>query len=180
MSTAQSIVRGAAVAVGETLSRAQATTGVEVRPFVAQRMAEATEALSRVGIAAAAAELCNAALQRLAELCYARDFDGGMPNVSGAGRIELPVPMAKLGHRYFGLRRNEQAVLRALLVARMDRKEPPALFVYNADDRRWYADLAHYPTMTAAISHLETWPIGAREYRRHHDRIKGERSPATG
>ena len=178
MSTAQAIVRGAAVAVGETLSRAQATTGTEVRPFVAQRMAEATEALSRVGMAAAAAELCNAALQRLCELCYERDFDGGMPNVSGAGRIEIPVPMAKLGHRYFGLRRNEQAVLRYILVARMTRAEPPALFLYNADDRRWYVNLSAYPTEQAAQKALSLAPIGAREYRRQHDRIKAVRSPA--
>ena len=180
MSTAQAIVRGAAVAVGETLSRAQSATGVDVRPHVQQRMADATAALSRVGMAVAAAELCNAALQRLAELVYERDVDGGMPNVSGAGRIEIPVPMAKLGHTYFGLRRNEQAVLRCILVARMDRTTPPALFVYNADDRRWYANLSAYPTLTAAIDHLQTWAIGSREYRRHHDRIKGERSPATG
>ena len=180
MSTAQSIVRGAAVAVGETLSRAQATTGTEVRPFVAQRMADATEALSRVGMAAAAAELCNAALQRLAELCYERDFDGGMPNMSGAGRIEIPVPMAKLGHQYFGLRRNEQAVLRCILVARMDRTTPPALFVYDRGDRRWHCNVSAYPTLTAAIEHLQTWAIGSREYRRHHDRLKAERSPATG
>ena len=176
MSTAQSIVRGATVAVGETLSRAQATTGTEVRPFVAQRMAAATETLSRVGIAAASAELCNAALQRLAELCYQRDFDGGMPNMS-AGRIEIPVPMAKLGHRYFGLRRNEQAVLRAVLVARMDRTTPPALFTYNPDDRRWYVNLSAYPTLTAAIDHVQTYAIGAREYRRHHDRLKAIRTP---
>ena len=180
MSTAQAIVRGAAVAVGETLSRAQLTTGTEVRPHVQARLTAATEALSRVGMAAAAAELLNAALQRLAELCYARDFDGGMPNMSGAGRIEVPCPMGKLGHTYFGLRRNEQAVLRAVLVARMDRTTPPALFVYNADDRRWYANLSAYPTLTAAIDHLQTWAIGSREYRRQHDRIKGERSPATG
>lgn len=175
--SAAQIVQSATRQAGETLSRAQLTTGVEVRPFVAQRMADATAALSRVGLAAAAAELCNAALQRLAELVYQRDYDGGMPNLAPTtGRIEIAAPMAKKGHEYFGLRRGEQAVLRALLVARMQRADPPALFLYNDDDRRWYVNLRAYPTLTAAMQHLEQWPIGSREYRRQHDRIKAERT----
>ena len=178
MSTAQAIVRGAAVAAGETLGRAQAAGSADVRPFVAQRMAEATEALSRVGLAAAAAELCNAALMRLAELCYARDYDGSQPNMSATGRIEIPSPMAKIGHQYFGLRRNEQAVLRAVLVARMSRQDVAPVFLYNDDDRRWYVNLSAYPTEQAAQKALSLAPIGAREYRRQHDRIKAVRSPA--
>ena len=180
MSTAQSIVRGAAVAAGETLARAQATTGTDVRPFVAQRMAEATEALSRVGLAAAAAELCNAALMRLAELCYQKDYDGSQPNVSATGRSEIAVPMAKQGHRYFGLRRLEQEVLRACLVARESRQDVAPVFVYNPDDRRWYANVGAYPTEQAAQAALRKSPIGAREYRRLHDRIKAIRAPAAG
>ena len=182
MSTAQAqaIARGAAVAAGETLARAQATTGTDVRPFVAQRMAEATEALSRVGLAAAAAELCNAALQRLTELCFARDYDGSTPNIAHTGRIEIAAPMAKIGHQYFGLRRNEQAVLRAVLVARESRQDVAPVFVYNPDDRRWYANVGAYPTEQAAQAALRKSPIGAREYRRLHDRIKAIRAPAAG
>ena len=180
MSTAQAIVRGAAVAAGETLGRAQAATGTDVRPFVQQRMAEATEALSRVGLAAAAAELCNAALQRLTELCFERDYDGSTPNISHTGRIEIPVPMAKLGHQYFGLRRNEQAVLRGVLVAREGRQDVAPVFLYNPDDRRWYVNLSAYPVEQAAQAALRKSPIGAREYRRLHDRIKAIRAPAAG
>ena len=176
---AVTMVQSATKAVGETLGRAQAATGADVRPFVAQRVAEATAALSRVGQAAASAELCNAALQRLAELCFARELDGGMPNMSGAGRIEIPAPMGSAGYAYFGLRRLEQEVLRLCLVARMDRDIPPALFIYDQDSRRWFVALAHYPTLTAAIDHLGTWAIGAREYRRWHDRYKAERPPAA-
>ena len=179
MSTAQSIVRGATVKVGETLSRAQSATGADVRPFVAQRMAEATATISRVGIAAAAAELCNAALMRLAELCYERDYDGSQPNIAHTGRIEIAVPMAKQGHRYFGLRRLEQEVLRACLVARESRQDTAPVFVYNPDDRRWYLNLSAYPTEQAAQEHLRRMPIGAREYRRHHDRLKAIRTPAA-
>lgn len=180
MSTA-TLVQSVAKQASETLGRAQLATGTEVRPFVAQRMADATAALSRVGLAAAAAELCNAALQRLAELAYQRDYDGGMPNLAATtGRIEIATPMGKMGHRYFGLRRNEQAVLRAVLVARMQRAEPPALFLYNDSDRRWYVNLSAYPTLTAAAEHLSKWAIGSREYRRQHDRLKAERSAPAG
>ena len=177
--SAQTIVQSATRVAGETLGRAQSATGTEVRPFVQARLREATAALSRVGQAAASAELCNAALQRLAELCYQRELDGGMPNMSATGRIEIPSPMGSAGYQYFGLRRLEQEVLRLILVARMERKEPPALYFYDSSDRRWYVDFAHYPTMTAAISHLETWAIGAREYRRWHATYKAERPPAA-
>lgn len=163
----------------ETLQRAQSATGADARPFVARRMAEATEALSRVGLAAAAAELCNAALQRLAELCYACDADGSTPNVGFTGRIEIPVPMGRAGYRYYGLRRLESDVLRAVLVARMDRADVPALFTYNADDRRWYINLAAYPTPKAAQTYLSRDAVGQREYRRHHNRIKASRTVST-
>jgi hypothetical protein len=179
MSAAREIVVGATRQAGETLSRAQLTTGAEVRPFVAQRLAEATAALSRVGLAAAAAELCNAALQRLAELCYERDYDGSQPNMSATGRIEIPAPMGKAGYQRFGLRRLESDVLRACLLARVSRTDTAPVFVYNDDDRRWYVNLSAYPGEQAAQQALRNFPIGAREYRRQHDRLKGERTAPT-
>ena len=174
--SAAAVVQAVTRQAGETLGRAQSATGVDVRPFVAKRMAEATATLSRVGLAAAAAELCNAALQRLCELCYERDFDGSQPNMSATGRIELPAPMGKAGYQRFGLRRLESDVLRACLVAREGRQDMAPVFLYNPADRRWYVNLQAYPTEQAAQKALTLAPIGAREYRRQHDRLKGGRS----
>ena len=90
---------GAIVArqAGETLGRAQLTTG-EVRPFVASAHGRRYSGAQPGGPGSGGGRALQCGIQRLAELAYQRDYDGGMPNLAATtGRIEIATPMGEDG-----------------------------------------------------------------------------------
>ena len=150
----------------DTLQRAQDTFGTLPGLHVAPRLAEAAQALSAVGLAAAHSELCNAALQHAVRLCYQVDTDGRPANIDSVdGRLLFPAPWGSAGHKRWGLRRREADILRESLYARMETRQgrPLPLFVFDAG--AWRVNVHDYPTETAAQAYVRQASITAREYK---------------
>lgn len=152
----------------ETLQRSHEALEAAPGLYAAPRLLEdIARRLSRLGQAAAQAELLNASLQRTAELAY--EVEGGrLVNVDIVdGRLLFPAPFGRAGHRLWQLRRRESDVLRAALVARMQPKagQPVPLFIYGDDTRRWHVNFTDYPTMDAAMRYLRgAGALTAKEY----------------
>ncbi len=150
-----------------TLQRSETALDVTPARSVAQRFGDVAQSLSRVGVAAVHAELLNSALQRLAELAYQTDTDGRRANVDIDGRLLVPVPMGKSGHKTWGLRRREGDTLRAILLTRQVAKAGAAvpLFVYDPAPRAWYVNLHDYPTQADAVAYVVRHGVTSREYK---------------
>ena len=122
----------------------------------------AAEALTRRGMMAAKAELCNTALLGLTELCFEMDTDGQRANVDPDGRVLIPLPWGRLGGKAWGLRASEQRALRVIIQQRAAAGGDP-LYTWDADGRAWLLNLA-YSKQTAG-AYLRSWPVTTGEYR---------------
>lgn len=122
----------------------------------------AAQALTRRGMMAAKAELCNTALLGLTELCFEMDTDGQRANVDPDGRILIPLPWGRLGGKAWGLRASEQRALRVII---QQSGRPPAgtRSTRDTDGRAWLLNLA-YSKQTAG-AYLRSWPVTTAEYR---------------
>ena len=126
----------------------------------------AAEALSRRNVAAAKAELLSEALWAFVALCYEVDDTGALCNVDGAtGRLLVPAPMGRVGHRRWGLRYTESEVLRAILMGWQRGRGEPPLLTYDGVSRGWHLNLFDYATHQAALGWLQRNPITAGLWR---------------
>lgn len=166
--TAQTFAYSVAKATEETLQRAQTATSAQPVRHMPRRLPDVSASLSRVGLASASAELCNSALQALVCLAYQVDTDGRFANVDADGRLLIPCPMGRQGHKYYGLRRRESDTLRACLLGRMTPKSGAALplFVYADDRRAWCVNLTDYPAEAVAMAYITKHGVTSREYKR--------------
>lgn len=126
------------------------------------RAADTALTLSRRGAMRAAAERCNAAINRLIELLYEIDDTGLRANVDATGRILIPVPWGDSYLRY-GLRATEADVLavHVRLLSHVD--NVPPLLVYDAEIRRWLLN-ADYATEAQAVAYWRRCELGAGDY----------------
>ena len=139
----------------------------EPHQFVKQRIAQAAEDLSRVGDIAKHVELVNEALCRFTYMLYMRDVDGVLANVDQrTGRLLVPAPWGSLGWKRWGLRKWEAEIMRAMLMARMDEKKRPPLFIYNPGSRSWFLNVGDYGQIDAAAHYLNRAELTIPEWRR--------------
>ena len=165
--TAQTFAYSVARVAEETLQRSHAATEARPQAYTPRRLPDVSAALSRAGLAAASAELLNGALQALVQLAYQVDTDGRRANVDVDGRLLVPAPMGRQGHKYYGLRRRESDTLRACLLSRMTPRAGSALplFVYDATRRAWYVNVSDYVTEGAAMAYVAKHGVSSREYK---------------
>ena len=171
---AYNVAAGATREAEKTLQRSHTALDAAPARHVLPRLADVAEGLSKAGLAAAHAELCTAALQRLAELAYTIDTDGRLCNMDVDGRLLVPAPFGKAGHQKWGLRRREAEILRAILVARQTPQQGRALplFVYDSVSRAWYVNVQDYPSELHAMGYIRQCPITSREYKTHLERAQ--------
>ncbi len=148
---------------------------LEAMPALHVPLRSVAESLTRRNLAGARAELLNEALQRCTAVLYDMDASSQLCNVDEAtGRILLPVPWGRAGHRKWGLRYTESLVLRLILMAHQgthERGKRPALFLYDADARTWSVNLIDFPTVEAAIRRLDQTPITPAQWRYYLDKV---------
>ena len=142
------------------LARTEAIAAAQPERFAPLR--KVAKALSRRGLAAAKVELVNLALLELVNLVFEDDTDGRPANVDPDGRILIPLPWGRLGHKQWELRRTEANALRWLMLQRYAVQNEP-LFVYDAGGRVWLVNLAY--GKRSALSYLRTMPVTLAEWR---------------
>lgn len=171
---AYNVAAGATREAKETLQRSQATLDAQPQRHTLPRFADVAQSLTRTGVAAAHAELCTAALQRVVELAFQVDTDGRYANVDIDGRLLFALPFGKSGHQKWGLRRREADTLRAILQARQTPQPGRALplFTYGADTRSWYLNVVDYGTEAQAMAYVRQFGITSREYKTHLERAQ--------
>ena len=127
----------------------------------------AAEALSRKNVDAALVELFMEAMQRLTLLAYERDADGYC-NIDGiTGRLLLPAPFGRLGHKRWGLTRVESTLLREMIQQRQIGRNgrAPGLWIYDRTQRTWRLNLYDFDTLADGQRYWQRWPLTVQEYR---------------
>lgn len=142
------------------LARTEAIAAAQPERFAPLR--SVAKALSRRGLAAAKVEIVNFALLELVNLVFEDDTDGRPANVDPDGRILIPLPWGRMGHKAWELRRTEANALRWLMLQRYAVQNEP-LFVYDAGGRAWLVNLAY--SKRSALSYLRTMPVTLAEWR---------------
>lgn len=131
-----------------------------------QRAASVAHTLTRRGALAAQAELINEAMCKLIDLVFEPDTDGKPANVATDGRLLIPAPWGRAGHRLYGLRRSEGEALR-LYLFRLEREGKPApLFTYDPTVRSWYLNVYDYPKRAAALAYWQVAQLDAGRWRK--------------
>ena len=143
------------------LDRLPAITGAALKT-TRQRAGDAAQSLSRRGAMKAAAERCNAAIDRLIELLYEVDDTGLRANVDVTGKLLIPVPWGDSYTRY-GLRATEAAVLGLHVRKLAAVADVPPLLVYDAAIRAWLLN-ADYVTQAHAVAYWRRCQLGAGDY----------------
>lgn len=158
----------------DALQRSHKALDVQPGRHTAQRFADVAQALSRQGLAAAHAETCNAALQRVIELAYALDTDGRLCNMDRDGRLLFALPWGKSGYTRWGLRRREADTLRVILQARQAPQQgrPVPLFVYDSATRAWFVNVQDYRTHAEAQAYIRQCGITSREFKTWLERVQ--------
>lgn len=156
--------------VALTMERKAGVSAVKPTPVMAVR--KAAESLSRRNADTAVCELLNEALGRLVDLAFEED-EGGLCNVdSVTGRLLLPLPWGRNGHRLWGLRPQEANVLRRLLFDwRKDGSLP--LLTYDRLRRAWYVNLADYADRRVAGRWLAEHQVTVSQYRIARAKVLG-------
>lgn len=151
-------------------------TALDTQPgrHTAQRFADVAQSLSRAGVAAAHAETCNAALQRVVELAYQTDTDGRLCNMDIDGRILFALPFGKAGYKRWSMRRREADTLRTVLMSRQTPQAGRAvpLFLYDPASRAWYVNLEDYRTQAEAMAYVLQYGVTSREYKQTLERVQ--------
>lgn len=149
------------------LDRKADIMGAQPRPHTPLR--SIAEQLTRRNLASAHAELLNEALQRCTSMLYESDASNRLCNVDeNTGRILLPVPWGRAGHRQWGLRYTESQVLRAILLAHQkvhDQGKRPALYLYDTDTRAWLLNLFDFASSEAGLQRIQQTPISPAQWR---------------
>ena len=137
---------------------------------VRQRVAEAAQALDRAGQMQLRVELANEALMALTTLLFNADSDRQPANIDRVTwRLLVPAPWGGAGWRKWGLRYYEGEVLRNIMHARSANQRHRALFDYNEASRTWHLALGNFPSVEAAMTYLQKYPIQLAEWRKHSE-----------
>jgi len=129
-------------------------------------LAAAAQQLSRRGLAAAKAELVNAALLALAEHLYARDPDGAPVHYDPhTGRTGTALPWGPRGYKIWGLRSSEGKALRWIMFQRTLPTDPQPWLDWDPDSRGWVVNLRSYPSLGRAVIYLQQHPVSLAEWR---------------
>ena len=158
----------------DALQRSHKALDVQPGRHTLPRFADVAQSLSRVGVALAHAETCNACLQRVVELAYQVDTDSRRCNMDTDGRLLFALPWGKSGYKRWGLRRREADTLRAILVARQTPQQGRAvpLFTYDTAARAWYVNVVDYASHAEAMAYVRQWGVTSREYKTWLERVQ--------
>lgn len=136
--------------------------------MVKQRIAQAAQDLNRAGSMALHVELANEALCKFVAMLYHKDQDGAWANIDGrTHRLLVPAPWGSKGWRKWGLRKWEGAVLRSIMLARVQDARRPCLFDYNGEVRLWFLNVTDYGVFDAAQHYLNRSPVTLAEWRKY-------------
>lgn len=157
----------------QTIERKQSIA--QVSPQRHSTLRAAAQSLSLKNVDAAAVELMAEALNRLVLLVYEVDDDGSACNVDlrGGGRLLVPAPWGRAGHKRWGLTPSEANILRALMLARQKKGKMAPLFAYDGMRKSWYLNIFDFPSYEAALAYLTKHPITVGEYRQARDKYLG-------
>ena len=136
---------------------------------------QAADTLSRANIHRAHAEILSEALARCTVMLYEQDAAGRWVNVDKSGQILIPLPWGRAGQREWGLRRSEANALRAILFAwqrRHDAGREAALFVYVAEERRWWLNLVDFPAEQGAMQWVRAHQVTVSQWRLYSEGAK--------
>jgi hypothetical protein len=136
----------------------------------------AAESLSLRNVDQAAVELMLEALNRLTLLAYEVGDDGERCNVDlrGGGRLLVPCPWGRGGHKRWGLTVSEANIMRALMLARQKKGKAAPLFAYDGMRKCWYLNIYDFESYDLAIAYLTKYPIAIQEYRQARDHYLGK------
>ncbi len=137
----------------------------------------AAETLSRRNVDAATVELFMEAMQRLTLLAYEHDADGYC-NIDGVtGRLLLPAPFGRVGHKRWGLTRVESTLLREMIQQRQigQKGRAPGLWVYDHSQRTWRLNLYDFDILADGQRYWQKWPLTVAELRQARSTRLGDR-----
>jgi hypothetical protein len=142
--------RGVVATLAQVATAGTARIAQHVAPLMAQR----AEDLTRAAYYSATADLMLAALRTCLDGVY-ESCAGVVVGHEPDGRINVAVPWSKASHKRYALRRHQADLLAAIvriwqLEYTAGRYPRPAVFLESKATRRWYIDLASYPTYDAA------------------------------
>lgn len=140
---------------------------LENHPDRHTRIRQTAEAIGRYNIATAKARTLETAVRAFVAELYDREPESqALWNIDSAdGRILIPCPWGRAGHRRWGLRRGEGDILRMLAMHWQNIDSP---FVYSPLLRQWYLDISTYPIPGAVMAWLVQHPIDAATWRILH------------
>jgi hypothetical protein len=138
-------------------------------------ISRAAESLSRRNADAAIIELMMEAVQRLTLLAYERDADGYC-NIDGVtGKLLIPAPWGRAGHKRWGITPSESVVLREMMQCRQAQRDdrPPGLWLYDRARRCWRLNLFDFDALADGQRYWVRWPLTVGEYREARSRRVG-------
>ncbi len=148
-------------AIPRELQRTEAIQDVQPQRMTTLR--SVAQNLSRRGVLATKAELCNQVLVAFVEVLFETDDDGVSANVDATGMVLIPAPFGRGGGPLWGLRATEQRTLNVIMRQRSEAHSEP-LFVYAADNRRWLLGRP-YTSRRTAMAYLRSLPVTVAEWR---------------
>ncbi len=127
----------------------------------------AAETLSRRNVDAALVELFGEAVQRLTLLAYEQDPNGYCNIDPATGKLLIPAPWGRAGHKRWGITPSESVVLREMIQQRQLgwKGRAPGLWRYDQSQRTWRLNLYDFDTLADAQRYWERWPLTVAEYR---------------
>jgi hypothetical protein len=132
------------------------------------KMRELAENLGRRNIGTAKARTLMKKLYDFVLELYDVDDVGTPWNVDRCdGRILIPVPWGKKGHRYWKLRQSEADILRAVVLHHWSKLDRPP-FIYSPELRHWYLSL-EYKGVEQVIEWLQRYQIDATNWHILHN-----------
>ena len=141
-----------------------------------RRAAETAVSMSQKGAMKAAADRCNAAINRLIELVFEED-EIGRCNIDADGLFNQRIasPWSTRNYGRYALMRTEADVLR-LHVDRLQDVSVAPLFIYYGDLKRWGVNVEDYSDMGAAVAYWRKAKLGARDYQSLLHMVRNQRA----
>jgi hypothetical protein len=128
---------------------------------------KAADVLSLRNVDQAIVELFGEAVQRLTLLAYEQDGSGFCNIDPITGRLLLPAPWGRLGHKRWGITPSESVVLREMILQRQIGRggRSPGLWRYDQSQRTWRLNLYDFDTLADGQKYWERFPLTVAEYR---------------
>jgi hypothetical protein len=142
-----------------TISQAAAAATAKVEAHIQPRLAANAAELTRLAFYTATADLLVVALRQLVAACY--QTAGKMPiGMEPDGRVNVVVPWSKASHKMYGLRRHQADLLALVMrawIVQYENGQYARAPVFVDRRRRWYVNLADYPTAASAAAAFDGW-----------------------